>query len=67
MPDTHKMVDKLIRLASDRERDATFKLIDEILSWPDLWEIKSSGYKDAANKQKKKEDMALKLGLKGGR
>lgn len=52
LPDTHKMVDKLIRPASDRERDATFKLIDETLSWPDLWEIKSSGYKDAANKQK---------------
>ena len=41
LPDTHKMADELIRPASDRERDATFKLIDEIQSYPDLWEIKS--------------------------
>ena len=60
LPDTHKMADELIQPASDRERDATFKFIDEIQSCPDLWEISSSGYKDAANKQKKMEDVALK-------
>ena len=59
LPDTHKMADELIRPASDRERDATFKFIDEIQSCPDLWKISSSGYKVAANKQKKMEDVAL--------
>ena len=49
------------------ERDATFRFIEEIHNCPDLWGISSPAYKDTKNEQAKMEQLAEKLGLKGGK
>ena len=49
------------------EREATYKFIDEVQNCPALWYISSPAYKDTKNKQKKMEELAEKLGLKGGK
>ena len=49
------------------ERDATFRFIEEVHNRTDLWDISSASYKDTKNKQAKMEQLAEKLGLKGGK
>ena len=49
------------------ERDVTFRFIEEVHNCPDLWDISSASYKDTKNKQAKMEQLAEKLGLKGGK
>ena len=46
---------------------ATFRLIEEVQNCPDLWDVSSAAHKDTKNKQKKMEELAEKLGLKGGK
>ena len=54
---------------ADRREDerATFQFIEKIQNCPDLWDVSSSAYKDTKNKQKEMEELAEKLGLKGGK
>lgn len=56
------------KMADGREDErATFQFIEEIQNCPDLWDVSSAAYKDTKNKQKKMEELAEKLGLKGGK
>ena len=56
------------KMADGREDErSTFQFIEEIQNCPDLWDVSSSAYKDTKNKQKKMEELAEKLGLKGGK
>ena len=56
------------KMADVREDErATFQFIEEIQNCPDLWDVSSAAYKDTKNKQKKMEELAEKLGLKGGK
>ena len=56
------------KMAEGREdREETFKFIKEVHNCPDLWDVSSAAYKDTKNKQKKMEELAEKLGLKGGK
>ena len=59
--DTNKMAD------GRGDEGATFQFIEEIQNCPDLWDVSSAAYKDTKNKQKKMEELAEKLGLKGGK
>ena len=59
--DHRKMADGL------EERDTTFRFIEEVHNCPDLWDISSPAYKDTKNEQAKMEQLAEKLGLKGGK
>ena len=55
-------------MADGREDErSTFQFIEEIQSCPDLWDVSCSAYKDTKNMQKKMEELAEKLGLKGGK
>jgi hypothetical protein len=49
------------------EREATFKFIEEVHNCPAVWDVSSAAYKDTKKKQKKMEELAEKLGLKGGK
>jgi len=49
------------------DREATFQFIEEVQNCSDLWDVSSPAYKDTKNKQKKMEELAEKLGLKGGK
>ena len=59
----------LDKMADGREddREATFRFVEEVQNCPDLWDVSSAAYKDTKNKQKKMEELAEKLGLKGGK
>ena len=59
--DHRKMADGL------EERDTTFRFIEAVHNCPDLWDISSPAYKDTKNEQAKMEQLAEKLGLKGGK
>jgi len=54
----HKMAD-----ASQDEREATFKFIEEVHNCPAVWDVPSVVYKDTKNKQKTIEELADKLGF----
>jgi len=55
-------------MADGREDErGTFQFIEEVQNCPDLWDVSSAAYKDTKNKQKKMEELAEKLGLKGGK
>ena len=47
--------------ASQNEREATFKFIEEVRNGPAVWDISSVVYEDTKNKQKKMKKLADKL------
>ena len=49
------------------EREGTFQFIEEVQNCLGLWDVSSGAYRDIKNKQKKMEELAEKLGLKGGK
>jgi len=50
--------------ASQDEHEATFKFIDKVHNCPAVWDVSSVAvYKDTKNKQKKMEELAVKLGF----
>ena len=62
----HVICVTLYKMADGREDErATFQFIEEVQIFPDLWDVSSAAYKDTKNKQKKMEELAEKLGLKG--
>lgn len=46
--------------ASQDERGAAFKFIEEVHNYPALWNVSSAAYKDTKTKQKKTKDFADK-------
>lgn len=49
------------------DEHTTFQFIKEVQNCPELWDVSSTAYKDTKNKEKKMEELAKKLGLKGGK